>query len=122
MNTDIEVLRVETVTGEGPYTSGAAWKIPDCYCPARCPAPTEGGFDAIHGSQRFGFLTREQLNAWFTSNARRELADLGFHIAYYRVNAGEVKHGEKQIAFKRDHAVLIRTTPLFSNQLDITKK
>lgn len=101
---------------------------PDCY---RLPGPTidcgDGTEDGSElrevwrsrerylGDYHFGFASRQQLVAWFTSaSGRSYLAQCGFHVAAYQVARSDLLMGNHQVAFNSRAAQLIGSYDLLT--------
>lgn len=69
-------------------------------------ATTKFGFS--RDGARFAFASIEQFLAWFySSKARKELADYGYHLSVYDVFATGVVKGDKQVIFDVKKAKLV---------------
>lgn len=91
----MEFWRVETVNGEGPYSTRAAiW----CDSPYH-PAPEKDGLEAVEHHEIFGFKNLIHLKSWFSEEyleVLEECDDETFVITLYEAPETAVRHGYRQ--------------------------
>jgi hypothetical protein len=102
------VFRVENNSGVGPYTSGAVDTIDysRLFSP-RCPGPLNDGIRRTDEDDHFAFKDVSQLRKWFIKRIRGNLTKKGFSMAIYRVPDKLVKHGKRQVVFKKSRSRLL---------------
>ncbi len=114
----LEVFRVETTLGHGPYWySGPEcddWDIAVADHRAgdeQHPDWREDGLGSeFTGNMIFGFASLAQMRAWFIGAERLFLATCGFQCSCYQV--AKVVKGGKQLAFERKSATLRWQKPI----------
>lgn len=108
----MNIYRVETSAGVGPYNDIASpTTISDALFKAHArdgghhPGPW-GDIPSFKegGVYKFGFASKEQLNAWFGPEAREILKRAGYVVGVYKVDGRALKRGAHQIAFNPNHA------------------
>ena len=111
----VTVYRIELEDGTGVYRSskGNLWnKITDSMVDFSChPRPQEDpvlNYDELFDVKfSFGFSSIEQYKNWFFNPYwRKELSKYGVFLSLYEVDKEHFRNGQKQIIFRKDHAVL----------------
>lgn len=102
------VFRMETYEGRGPYNGGA-------YCIAANddlegthyqPAPPQDPYladkvDRIHNDDVFGFVSLEQIFAWWSDQTIKNLEGCNFRLWVFEVDENFVMQGRHQCVFPR---------------------
>ncbi len=102
------VYRVQDRDGRGPYRPGFSHRWTDDLGPIKLPFADEFGWSLASIPKRFlphevggcGFRTLDQLYDWFTSRERRQLARLGYVIAYMAIDR-VLAESDNQVVFAR---------------------
>lgn len=115
------VWRLEFPDGSGAYQGRWEWKtddkpafLRDMYWagdgPDPHPAPSEDGLGYIEHSEFFGFVSTDQVLAWFfrdhEEDARR-YASRGMTVTVWEVDEVFVRQGHRQCVFTRSQASLV---------------
>lgn len=127
----MQVYRIETACGEGPFgASMAVWAYNtenlmggNCFSPpgAHDEAPEtelhqfykESGGGCMPDYIRFGFESIDQLENWFRcTSGRRAMQHCGVNIQVYDVPEEYVMRGNWQVIFNKKQAVWVRSVDL----------
>ena len=117
------VWRVEK-NGVGPYRSygdmgSDAYELLSMFTQddrLNHPTPSEDGgmceawvsmHWTLHENYLFGFKDAGQLKDWFCREVRMALSRIGFKVSQYEVPAENALIGYYQVAYERDHALLM---------------
>lgn len=100
----VSVVRVEQPGGYGPYGAEFMEALEAMFEDHRRgdnPGPQDDPqLGYINEGEHCGFATLEALDEWF-DGYHEVLAELGFHIAKYRVPIEQVRFGKQQVVFHR---------------------
>lgn len=103
-----EVYRVENAKGQGPYRPGSYRSGPATgfghFNDDLHPCPSMDGIEHRSSSYLCGFVSRNQMEQWFTPEERVHLRAEGYMMAKYIVPSECVMDGTKQLVFDKDHA------------------
>jgi hypothetical protein len=79
---------------------------------AEHPAPEDDvQLKLIRPDESCGFATLCALEEWF-AGYEDDLADAGYEISVYSVMLDQVRYGKKQLLFRREDSMPIRTFPM----------
>lgn len=120
----MRILRIETLSGEGPYCTGD-WEFNRLIsCSVRHPTPEADSkianvWNTMLRSERdewfFGFKDHAQYRAWFYSDEMlTNMQARGLGLVEYEVCALNLAIGNAQCIFRRDDAVKISRKSLVS--------
>jgi hypothetical protein len=99
------VFRIEDEHGEGPYTTVGSWSWADTdeHTGMVChPCPSEDALDFKAPFHRCGFISRDQLDVWFSVSEQSRLLLQGFDIVELDVDARYLQVGVCQAIFVTD--------------------
>lgn len=96
----INVYRIETAEGEGPYCSSKMVEL-DIRIDDH-PSPWSDGISIPSHNFICGFDSISKLMAWFDPSDRKILQSKGFVMVVYQ--SDDVVHGYKQVMFNRKTA------------------
>lgn len=115
----MKVYRLENAQGIGPYHAMLfqwdKWTNRNHGTIPEAPGPCEDGIGIAlneYKSFKFGFSSLTQLHQWFNDYELEKLAELGFYLGVYEIDANCVRSGKKQIAYRSEFAVLLKQIPL----------
>lgn len=140
----VQVLRVETKTGIGPYqdsTWGLGRRLADDHSDGSHPSPKQKGepWEGLEASNLFGlysrrpdnrsiadeycgFLDIEQMISWFSPGWRKLMDEAGFVLAVYECEEADVFLGEHQITFRKRDAKLVLTMAIGDSSTVLTEQ
>lgn len=91
----MEFWRVETVKGEGPYSTRAAIWCDNAYH----PTPEKDGLKAVECHEIFGFKNLVHLKSWFSEDCMKTLDEFDsetFVVTLYEGTDTAIRHGGHQ--------------------------
>lgn len=108
----MRIYRIEhRVTGVGPYHEAPSWQE-EAHCAAsgRPTIDQETSHVELQPGHVFGFVSRADLERWFTRTERARLRAAGYVRAVYEGATAAVGRDSGQCTFVRDNAKLVRRT------------
>lgn len=110
----LKIWRVETMNGgRGPYCSGtdSLEGMFTAHLELEHATPLHDGIYTMQETDYCGFVSREQLDKWFTG-WEQQLADAGFAVAVYDVPLDKIKFGRTQVVFERGDSFPVAHMPI----------